>query len=341
MTRTIDYLASSARRILFFFNPTAGARSRQRRIAQCVAALEGADFAVETISDPDQLAEIAGVPDPNLRSVVAAGGDGTVAMVANRTAPSTPIAILPFGTENLLAKYCETTKVASVLGVQIARGATVYLDVGEANGRLFLLMAGCGFDAEVVHRLHASRRGHIRHSSYIKPILDSIRRYEYPALRVRCRQVEPSERSVRTETLDAVDAPETVVAPVRWVFIVNLPRYAGGLNFVPAAVGTDGLLDVCTFRHGSFARGLRYLWGVVRRRHLAWPDVTHCQARAIRVESDQPVAFQLDGDPGGMLPVDIRVLPARLRLVVDTQWAMRHGFEQTALDREVNGHKEP
>ena len=36
----------------------------------------------------------------------------------------------------------------------------------------------------------------------------------------------------------------------------------------------------------------------------------------VRIESDEPVAYQLDGDPGGMLPLDVEVVPHRLTLVV-------------------------
>ncbi len=47
-------------------------------------------------------------------------------------------------------------------------------------------MVGCGFDAEVVHRLHATRGGHISMWSYSKPIFESIRSYQYPELRAYC-----------------------------------------------------------------------------------------------------------------------------------------------------------
>lgn len=330
MHRGIDYLTPAARRVLLFFNPTAGAKSRQSPLAQCVSQLQATGFDVEMISDPAHLTEIARTPDPSRRAVIAAGGDGTVSMVANCTPPGTPIAVLPLGTENLLAKYINSPKVAATLAACIQRGATVRIDAGEANGKMFVLMAGCGFDADVVQRLHAARRGHIHHMSYIKPILASIRTYEYPALHVWCGvsdDVPDGGRRPMIPWPPDTSAPEgRLITDVRWVFIVNLPRYAGGLNFVPGAVGHDGQLDVCTFRHGSLFRGLRYLWGVARGRHLSWPDVTYCRARVIRVESHQPAAYQLDGDPGGMLPVDIRVLPARLRLVVDPEWAVRHGF---------------
>ena len=46
------------------------------------------------------------------------------------------------------------------------------------------------------------------------------------------------------------------------------------------------------------------------------PDVQLTKVERVRFEADEPVAYQLDGDPGGMLPVEAEVLPGRLRLVV-------------------------
>ncbi|MCH5377522.1 MAG: hypothetical protein JJ992_26490, partial [Planctomycetes bacterium] len=102
----------------------------------------------------------------------------------------------------------------------------------------------------------------------------------------------------------------------KWVFVVNLPRYAGGLSIVPEADGTDGRLDVCAFREGSFLSGLMYLGAVIAGQHQGWEDCITARVRRLRIESDEPVPFQLDGDPGGYLPLDIRVLPQRLTLVL-------------------------
>jgi len=46
----------------------------------------------------------------------------------------------------------------------------------------------------------------------------------------------------------------------------------------------------------------------------------------VRIESDESVDYQLDGDPGGQLPVEMRVLPARVSLIVTETWALRRGF---------------
>jgi diacylglycerol kinase family enzyme len=102
----------------------------------------------------------------------------------------------------------------------------------------------------------------------------------------------------------------------RWAFVVNLPGYAGGLNTVPTALGNDGLLDVCTFKHGFFWHGLRYAASVAVGMHQKLSDCLCWQARRLRIESDAEVPYQLDGDPGGLLPVEIEVLPRRLTLIV-------------------------
>jgi diacylglycerol kinase family enzyme len=120
---------------------------------------------------------------------------------------------------------------------------------------------------------------------------------------------------------------ETITA--RWAFVVNLPRYAGGLNFAPLASGCDGLLDVCTFREGSLWHGLRYLSGVVLGQHETMAGFSRVQTRRLRIESDSRVPYQLDGDPGGELPVDITIEPRRLTLLVDTAWAEKHAAGST------------
>ncbi len=260
---------------------------------------------VTTVDDVDRYAALVGdierQGDPCC--VVAAGGDGTVSLVVNLTPAEIPIAIMPLGTENLLAKQLGVKPDADFVFRVVCSGRPTSIDAGDANGRLFLLMAGCGFDAEVVQRLHRVRKGHIHRLSYAKPILDSIRSYEYPELRVYC---EPRP--------EADQGPEAIRA--RWVFAVNLPRYAGGLQIAPQASGSDGLLDVCTFKEGSLINGLWYLSGVALGYHEGLDDFQSLRASRLRVESEQPVPYQLDGDPGGTLPVDIRVLPARATVLV-------------------------
>jgi diacylglycerol kinase family enzyme len=181
----------------------------------------------------------------------------------------------------------------------VATGKTQSFDAGVANGRLFVLMASCGFDAEVVSRLHARRQGHIRHWSYVRPILDAIRSYDYPPLVIRQTLADGSEQTFES----------------RWLFAFNLPCYAFALALAPEADGCDGLLDACAFRQGSFWHGLRYLAAVTRHQHRQLADCSSSRVRRLRVESERPVPYQVDGDPGGILPLEIEVLPGRMTLL--------------------------
>ncbi|MEQ8790660.1 MAG: diacylglycerol kinase family lipid kinase [Pirellulaceae bacterium] len=314
MTESIDFSEQHRRHVVLVANPKAGARSGRPAVERLAGLLRDNGYVAEVVTEIDAASERAEqlLESGDLRTVVAAGGDGTVGLVVNRTPVGTPISILPLGTENLLSKYLHLAPTPESVLRTIQRGNAVRLDAGRVGDRIFLLMASCGFDADVVHRLHGQRRGHIHHLSYAKPILDSIRMYQYPQLRIYCRDGESSPPNDERSTSDA-SPREPILA--RWAFVMNLPRYAGGLQIIPQALGDDGLLDVCTFREGSLWTGLMYLAGVLFGRHQNYQDCVNRRASRIRIESDIPAPYQLDGDPGGFTPLEIETLPGRLTLL--------------------------
>jgi diacylglycerol kinase (ATP) len=320
----LEQVDDGARRVLIAANPRAGYQNRREVVERFCQELLARGFEPTIHGEIEQLAKEAErlLASGQLRAVVAAGGDGTFRLVAERTPPGTPLLILPLGTENLLARYLELSTDIAELTRIIAEGRTVRFDAGQvcdgkAGERLFTLMAGCGFDAEVVRRLHNERSGHIHHLSYAKPILEAIRKYEYPELRVYYAPAGSDELSGEITA--------------RWVFVVNLPRYAGGLSFAPQASGTDGLLDVCTFKEGTLMYGLMYLGGVMLGQHEGMQDFTRVQTRKLRVEAAGNVPFQLDGDPGGELPAEFSVLPGRIRLLIDPAWSKRQGTQESGV----------
>jgi diacylglycerol kinase family enzyme len=299
--------------VVVSLNPKAGRGSSARRADRLVELLRGHHFEVHVHTD---LAEVAA--DANrlhaegrLRALVGIGGDGTAAELANRTNEGVPITLLAAGTANLLAKHLRLSGKPDRLLQTITSGRLLRLDAGRANGRLFLVVLGCGFDADVVQRVHRHRennpRGaHISYLSYLKPIARSIRSYHYPEIKVNC---DPPPGQA------AHDQPPPITA--RWVFVFNLPRYGWGVRLAPRADAGDGLLDLCTFRRGSLLRGVSYaaaaqLGGL----HQRLADCVMRQGRGFRITSEQPVEYELDGDPGGTLPLDVAVLPERVTMVV-------------------------
>ena len=78
----------------------------------------------------------------------------------------------------------------------------------------------------------------------------------------------------------------------------------------------DGVLDLCTFRGGSLFRGLFYLASVLLRRHKNWTNSQAFNFKKLTMESDQEVPYQLDGDPGGTLPLTVEVVKGGVTLIV-------------------------
>ncbi len=309
MALAFDQLPATARQVLIVVNRTAGAGARQNAAEHLSSELVSCGFQSITI---DSLAELSQRASElknrgELRAVIAIGGDGTVAEAVNRTPVGTPVAVFPAGTENLLAGYLGVSKDVAEMARLIIDGHTAWLDAGRAGDRIFLLMASAGFDADVVHRLHSARSGNIRRLSYLKPIWQSIRKYPYPELRVRYALTQSSNLS-QTKWSEPICC--------RWAFAFNLPRYGFGLKFAPSSNGFDGLFDVCTFRRGGLLAGLGYLASVVFGIHPRLSGFKAIRCFKLRIESDEPAYYELDGDPGGSLPVELEVVPRRLRLIV-------------------------
>jgi diacylglycerol kinase (ATP) len=307
----IRQLNSDARRVLVVANLSAGAGQRQRAIRDLMMDLNERGLKAQVVSDLSKLDALTSRYQSagELRAIVAAGGDGTIAEVVNRTTPDVPVTVFPTGTANLLANYYQLRADSQSLLRTLSEGVTVQLDCGRANGRIFLLMAGCGFDADVVARLHRRRDGgNITYWTWALPLLQSIRSYPYPDLRIYCE----TPNGGQTTTLEY---------RARWAFAVNLPCYAGGLQVTPEASGTDGLLNVATFGKGSLWHGLRYVGLVALGWHQVLADYRTTAVTRARIESSEPVPYQLDGDPGGVLPLDIEVLPQRVTLLVPRERA--------------------
>jgi diacylglycerol kinase family enzyme len=293
--------ALSPDRVVIAVNAMAGATSARDAVDRLAKLLRARGYRPDVLTDLSQISQASSEWQArgSLRAVVGVGGDGTAAALLNCTPPGVPITLLARGTENLLAKHYRLGITPESTARIVADGRAVALDAGTANGRLFLLMASCGFDADVVARLHQQRKGHIRHWSYARPLWEAIHAYEYPPLKIHLYDCEGREQVVDS----------------RWFFAFNLPCYARGLPLAPDALGTDGLLDICTFGQGSLWHGMRYLTAVTLRRHRGLPDCCTARVRQVRVESPHPVPFQLDGDPGGFLPLEIAVLPGRMTLL--------------------------
>ena len=304
-----------ARLVLVSKNPRAGSKARHDHVAEMEAALAQAGFTVRTTTDLASLNDVAAEcqKSGDLRAVIAVGGDGTASIVRNHVPLEVPLLVVPMGTENLLGRYLEQSSDPAAVAATVKNGVVAEFDLARAGNKYFLLMISVGFDAEVIRTLHENRRGNISRAAYFLPTLHTIRSYEYSPMRLYW---------------DTASAPAAEPISCRWMFGFNLPLYALGLPIAPNAVGTDGMLDVCTFERGALWGVTRYLWHVARKLHHKLPDAGFHQSRRFRLEPTEGavIPYQLDGDFAGNLPVDVEVLPSQLRLLIAPATASSLGF---------------
>jgi diacylglycerol kinase family enzyme len=230
---------------------------------------------------------------PDVDAVVAVGGDGTVSEVVHGLIEHPiPIVVFPTGTENILSQEFGLRANARLLYDTINANCRQWIDVGVMNGRHFLIVAGVGFDAEVVHRLVNQRSGHITYLSYFWPLWRTFWQYRFPPVRVM------------------VDGEE-VFDGRGLVFVGNIRRYSIGLRILRDAVCDDGQLDVCIYPCRWQGMLLCHAAWTTFRKHVEWDRTVYRRCREIVIESDVDLPLEVDGDPAGGLPAHFSVMPRR------------------------------
>jgi len=291
------------RKVLVVVNAIAGRGLAAWAVPRFVAALraEGGEAEVRTTAARGDAA-LAAREARGVDAVVVAGGDGTVGEVLNGLDGSDlPLALLPLGTANLLARDLAIPFDPEGAARVAARGVPRTIDAGVvaaagAEERRFVCVVGVGFDAAVVRAVAAGRSGGLGFRGWIGPVLRVGWTYAFPTIRV------------------SIDGAAPVAATV--AVACNTRNYGGLFTLVPDARPDDGRLSLCLVDARRRRSVFRYLWGAWRGTLARQSDVRTAACRAVSVESDGPVPVQADGDPCGTTPVRIEVRPGAARVLV-------------------------
>lgn len=291
---------STIQNVHLIVNPHSGHGGQGRLLADLRAAARqaGIQMVEYTTRCPEDATRYARTIADESHAVVVWGGDGTVNEVVNALAGTdVPILPCPAGTENLLAKELRIPSDPRKIVDTLRAGRAINCDLGIVNGRNFMLIIGIGFDGEVVRRLSAIRSGHISHLSYFWPIWRTFWEHDFPRLRV------------------VVDGQE-VFDDFGLAFVGNISRYAVGLRICANAEFDDGLLDLVVFTCRQQSHLVLHAAWTLLRMHPLKGNVLYRKFRNARIETDQPVPSQVDGDVGPGTPLDIAVSPLRVRMLI-------------------------
>lgn len=278
----------TAVRVLILYNPISGSGQSARLVAALSPVLEDAELPDGTRIDlacaetrPEPASEWLDVMLEGVDLLVVVGGDGAMRLVAE-SAIRAKVAVVhyPAGTENLFAREFGMKAEPTLLLEAICGARYQMIDAIDVDGRIALLCASIGLDADIAHDLAEHRSGAIRHSSYVRPIL---------------RQLSLWRRKPPRFTVE-VDGEHLVESSPGFVLVANTRQYAVRLDPAHMADPRDGLLDVVHLRARSVVGLLIWVVRCRLRRQFRHRDASHAQGRRIVVRAERPAQIQIDGD---------------------------------------------
>lgn len=285
------------RRVAVVYNPVkvGDAEAFRERVAE-VAEREGYApplWNQTTVEDPGTgQAHLA--LEANVDLIIVAGGDGTVRMVCQEAARTgVPVAILPSGTGNLLARnlglslnLTEAIEVAftgderAIDLVRFRASHTEGAEVEAIEDTTYLVMAGLGMDAAIMTGVRDDLKAKVGYLAYF---VSGVKALWFPATKVRITIDDEEPRTYRART----------------VVVGNVGFLQGGLPLIPDAEADDGLIDVIVLAPKRFLGWLAIGWRIMTRRRRGNERLERLTGRRVEIRAEKPTPMQLDGDPIG------------------------------------------
>lgn len=234
--------------------------------------------------------------------VIAAGGDGTINEVVQGLAGSnTVLAILPVGTTNVLARELKIPlNFQEALNV-IPDGNIIQMDLGLINNRYFLLMAGIGFDAELVNEVDSNLKKLTGIIAFAATSPVTMFKHKPAKMVITIWDKHGKKKKLKRNCYQ--------------VLISNVPTYATDLVVATSARFDDGLLDVDIFRSKKLHD---FAWKLISIAFNKKSDETITESykfSKMTIKTSPPMAIQLDGDSAGYTPASIEVKPKYLKII--------------------------
>lgn len=288
--------------MIVIFNPTAGGRrvGRLWHVLDILTA-NGVRVDVAETQYPGHAAEIArAAVAKGAMLVVAAGGDGTIAEVANGlTGTGAKLGVLPTGTANVFARELalpfEPRQIAAALAFGRTRSIWPGIATSGTGARLFVQMLGVGFDGYVVQELPPALKRALGRGAYVIQTFGAMRSYTFPPVNLR------------------IDGAETQTASA----IVSKGRFYGG----PYRLAQDASPESPGFSVSLFDRRgplAAMMYGAALPLGLAAraPGVRQIRANEVTFIGNSRIPVQADGDSAGITPMHVVDAREPIRVVV-------------------------
>ncbi len=229
--------------------------------------------------------------------IIACGGDGTVNEVVNGMAGSrVPLALLPAGTGNVLAKELGLPWDIWRAAEYIPASEVRRIALGRAGDRYFICMAGVGVDANIVYRLNIGTKLSLGMLSYWIESFRQLLEYEFPLFSVRV---------------------EGQGFPAALLIVSRTKNYGGPVQLTRRADLFSDEFEVCLFQRRNRFLYLLYFLALQMGLLERFRDVRFLRTRRVEAQPrNQCIHVQVDGELAGALPMDFVIVPEALSLLV-------------------------
>ena len=281
---------------LIILNPAADSERALRKQARVQSLARDCVVCATTYTGEAEAMARRGVAE-GFEKIVAAGGDGTINEVVNGLAGTNAmLGLLPIGTMNVFATELGLPVNNLELCWEIVNGDSIRaVDLPKANQKFFVQLAGVGLDAQVVKETSSNLKKNFGPLSYV-----------ISAVQIAARK--PPKLFIQSE--------DASIDEGSFVLVGNGRLYGGPFPFFKHAALDDGLLDVIVFKRLGYLEIIKYLQDVIFSSEIRVPEIEYFQTRQLRVESDQSVPVELDGELVGNCPVEFSVRDRSLRVLV-------------------------
>ncbi|ARV60939.1 lipid kinase [Nostocales cyanobacterium HT-58-2] len=287
------------------FNPVAGQGNSEQDLAMIRAILEpeiNLDIQLTTEEiGADKLAHEA--VKRGVDTIIASGGDGTLSAAAAAVVGSDiPFGIISRGTANAFATALGIPDTIDAACKVILQGVTRTVDAANCNSFPMVLLAGIGFEAETVERADREAKNRLGVLAYILAGLQELRNLQSFDV-----EIETEEKIIKTSAVA--------------VTVANAAPPSSILAQGPAGIIVDdGLLDLTivapTTRAGAIAAAFHLFQTASAGNGAERNDIGYLRAKQFKITTDPPQKIVVDGEIVGTTPVEIRCIPASLKVFV-------------------------
>lgn len=205
------------------------------------------------------------------------GGDGMAQRCIDTLAGTgATMAIIPAGTANLLATNLGIPKEIEGAVMTGLHGRRRTIDVASMNGERFAVMAGAGFDADMIDGADGTLKNRMGRAAYIWTGTKSFRK---PAFEARIK----------------VDGSPWYEGPASCILAGNVGSLFAGIEVFADAEPDDGLLDLAVITAEGLAQWARTVTRTVAGKPERSPFFRVTKAKKVSVKLDRKVLYELDG----------------------------------------------